>query len=100
MLIALLVAAAFGAALSIYTLRVMACGGDACDFVMSSRFARVFGFPNAALALAYNVALMAFASLRLAHIAVPLWPALAACAASLVMTAYLAFALLVRVKRT
>src|SRR5262245_1594809 len=71
-----------GLALSIHTTRVMNCSGDKCDLVMSTRYARVFGFPNSIIAAAYFAALIAYAALRLAGVALPLWPPLVAGALS------------------
>jgi uncharacterized membrane protein len=96
--VALLGVSVASLALSLRTVYLMTCASS-CDVVMSTPYARVFGFPNAALAAVYYAALIAFCGLRLAGIAVPWWPALAASGLSLVMTAYLAWALTFRVRR-
>ncbi len=95
----LLLVSVAGLALSVYTTYVMSCAGDSCDVVMTTPYARVFGFPNAVLAAVYYAALIAFAALRLAGTALPLWPALAASGLSLVMSAYLAWALIAKLRR-
>jgi len=99
MLIALAVVSLGGLALSVYTTRVMNCAGDTCDLVMTTPYARVFGFPNAIIAAVYYAALVAFAALSLAGVRLPLWPALAAAGLSLVMSAYLAWALFAKLRR-
>jgi uncharacterized membrane protein len=88
--IALIGLSGLGMLLSTETLRRMRGMKGRNDPVFGSSDARVFGFPNAWLSLAYFGALMAFGSLRLAKVPLPIWPALAAAALSIVMTIYLA----------
>lgn len=66
---------------------------------MSTRYARIFGFPNSVIAIAWFAALGGFAGARLGGVAVPLWPVLAGSAASLLMSAFLAWALFAKLKR-
>jgi uncharacterized membrane protein len=95
----LLATALLGVALSIHTLRAMRCAAGSCDAVMSTRYARLFGFPNAWIALAYHAAVAAFAVARLAGARVPIEPVLVASAMSLVMSAVLAYLLVVKLRR-
>lgn len=100
---ALVVCSLAGLGLSLYALRETArCKATGvCDVVLTHPLSHVFGFPNAVLAAAYFVATAALGADRLWRGPVlPLWPALAAAAASLAMTVYLAYALFFRLRAT
>jgi uncharacterized membrane protein len=92
--IALIAFSGLGVMLSVRTLLKMRPG----DAVLGSPDARVFGFPNASISLAYFAALIVFGALRWAKVPVPLWLALAASALSVLMSIYLATRL-VRLRR-
>ncbi len=77
------------------------CDTGACDLVLSHPIGRTFGFPNSFLAIGYFLAMALFALDRSRPVpALPLWPALAASGASVLMSAYLAHALFFRLRRT
>jgi uncharacterized membrane protein len=88
--LALIALSGLGALLSAETLNRMRTVGGRGDSVLGSPDARVFGFPNAWISLAYFGALMSFGALRMAGIPIPIWPALLAAALSVLMTIYLA----------
>ncbi len=101
--------AASGTALSIYMtvvfMRVQRagevnCGDDSCSIVMKTPYARSLGFPNFYVAIPFYVALLLFGILRLFGLAA--WflvPVTVTTAVALAMSAYLAYALLVKLKQ-
>ena len=101
--------AAAGLVLSVYLtamfLRVqrgqaVKCFDGSCPLVMKTPYARSLGFPNFYLAIPFYGGLLVFAVLRLAGIAAWLLvPVAVAAALALVMSAYLAFMLLVKLRQ-
>ncbi len=98
-----------GAVLSIYMtgifVRVMRgeqvkCIDEVCPIVMKTSYAQSFGFPNSYLAVPFYFTLVVFALLRIAGYAPWLFvPVAAASALAAAMSAYLAWALLVKLKQ-
>lgn len=68
-----------------------------CPLVMGTRYARLLGFPNTYIAVAFFAGLIVWAAIRPA---VPLWPVLAATGLSLLCSAYLAWVLLLKLRQT
>ena len=101
--------AAFGIVLSIYLtvmfLRVqrdqaVKCVDSSCPIVMKTPYARSLGFPNFYLANPFYAVLLAFALLRLAGLAAWLIvPVAVGAGLALGMSAYLAYALLAKLKQ-
>lgn len=76
------------------------CIDGACPMVMKTSYARTLGFPNSYLAIPYYGALATFGGLRLAgELEWMLLPVTVAAAAAAAMSAYLAYALLAKLKR-
>jgi len=98
-----------GLALSVYMtvifLRVQRgqsaqCFDATCPMVMRTPYARTLGFPNTYLALLFYLALVVYSCLRLAGAEAWLFvPVAAATGLSLLMSAYLIYALLVKLKQ-
>jgi uncharacterized membrane protein len=101
--------AAAGLILSVYLTRMfirvqrgheVKCVDGSCPIVMKTPYARSLGFPNFYLAIPFYAGLLVFAVLRLAGIAAWLFvPVAIAAGLSVVMSAYLAIALLVKLKQ-
>ena len=101
--------AAFGIVLSIYLtvmfIRVqrgqaVKCVDDSCPIVMKTPYARSLGLPNFYLAIPFYSVLLAFALLRLAGLAAWLFvPVTIGAGLALVMSVYLAYALLAKLKQ-
>ena len=100
---------AFGLLLSLYMTSVfirvergqdVRCLDGACPVVMKTSDARTFGFPNFYLAVPFYLLVVLFAGLRLAGLAAWIFPPVAiASALSFAMSLYLAYSLIVRLKR-
>src|SRR6266542_1069420 len=98
-----------GLALSVYMTRIFVrvrkgeeveCIDEVCPIVMKTSYALAFGFPNSYLAIPYYCALALFALARLAGYAAWLfYPVAVASSLALVMSVYLAYALLVKLKQ-
>ena len=80
--------------------QVVKCFDGSCPLVMKTPYARSLGFPNFYLAIPFYGGLLVFAVLRLAGLAAWLLvPVAVAAALALVMSAYLAFMLLVKLRQ-
>lgn len=105
----LLVMAVFGLALSAYMTvmfnrvqrgEAVKCIDDSCPIVMKTSYARSLGFPNFYLAIPFYLALAVFAALQLVGLAAWLFvPVAIASGLALATSAWLAFALLIKLKQ-
>jgi uncharacterized membrane protein len=76
------------------------CVDGSCPIVMKTPYARSFGFPNFYVAIPYYAGLLMFAILRLAGLASWLLvPVTIASGLAAAMSAWLAFALLVKLRQ-
>ena len=77
------------------------CIDEVCPVVMKTAYARAFGFPNSYLAVPFYFLLVLFALLRLAGYASWLFvPVAVASMLAAVMSVYLAYALLAKLRQT
>jgi uncharacterized membrane protein len=107
--IALLVLSLLGLLLSLYMTLIFVrvqrgeqvkCFDGACPIVMKTTYAQSLGFPNSYLAIPFYAALSIYAAMRLAgQMEWMFMPVVITSAGSVLMSAYLVYALLVKLKR-
>ena len=105
----LLLLALFGVALSVYMTVIFVrvqrgeevkCFDGACPIVMKTSYAQALGFPNSYLAIPYYCSLTLYAGLRLTgQLEWMFLPVAVAALAAATMSVYLAYALIVKLKR-